>query len=221
MSAPDLAPVRPGRALLLENIHADARTLLSEAGWEVETASGALDEAELAERLDGVSLLGIRSQTQVTAKVLEAATDLRAVGAFCIGTNQIDLFAAAAHGVAVFNAPYSNTRSVVELALAEIIALTRRLTVKDRAMHEGVWDKSAAGSHEVRLVQGSAQRLGLVAGRAEEVGRHRVDVLQQQGSGPVQRRPPRERGDRPREVVPGSPAAGRRGGTLAGRAVVR
>jgi D-3-phosphoglycerate dehydrogenase len=157
VSAPDLAPVRRGRALLLENIHTDARTLLSDAGWEVETASGALDEAELARRVEGVSLLGIRSQTQVTAKVLEAATDLRTVGAFCIGTNQIDLFAAAANGIAVFNAPYSNTRSVVELALAEIIALTRRLTVKDRAMHDGVWDKSAAGSHEVR-----GRRLGIV-----------------------------------------------------------
>ncbi len=145
------------RALLLENIHADARALLSEAGWQVETAPGALDETELAERLDGVSLLGIRSQTQVTAAVLEAARDLRAVGAFCIGTNQVDLFAAAERGVAVFNAPYSNTRSVVELALAEIIALTRRLTVKDRAMHAGVWDKSAAGSHEVR-----GRRLGIV-----------------------------------------------------------
>ncbi|WP_432520001.1 phosphoglycerate dehydrogenase [Kineococcus sp. SYSU DK006] len=157
MPAPDTAPTRKGRALLLENIHADAEALLSEAGWEVETASGALDEAELVERLAGVSLLGIRSQTQVSARVLEASPDLRAVGAFCIGTNQIDLFAAAAHGVAVFNAPYSNTRSVVELALAEIIALTRRLTVKDRAMHEGVWDKSATGSHEVR-----GRRLGIV-----------------------------------------------------------
>ncbi|WP_380169841.1 phosphoglycerate dehydrogenase [Kineococcus sp. DHX-1] len=157
MPAPDDAPARTGRALLLENIHADARALLTEAGWHVETASGALDEDELLERLDGVQLLGIRSQTQVTAKVLENAPDLRAVGAFCIGTNQIDLFAAATHGVAVFNAPYSNTRSVVELALAEIIALTRRLTVKDRAMHEGVWDKSAAGSHEVR-----GRRLGII-----------------------------------------------------------
>ena len=151
------APAPAPRALLLENIHSDARTLLSEAGWEVETASGALDESELVERLDGVSLLGIRSTTHVTEKVLENAPALRAIGAFCIGTNQIDLFGAAAHGVAVFNAPYSNTRSVVELALAEIIALTRRLTVKDRLMHEGVWDKSAVGAHEVR-----GRRLGIV-----------------------------------------------------------
>ncbi|MGI4894475.1 MAG: phosphoglycerate dehydrogenase [Janthinobacterium lividum] len=160
MPAPDPAPATtpaPHRALLVENIHADAYSLLSEAGWEVETASGALEEAELVERLEGVSLLGIRSTTQVTAKVLESSPSLRAIGAFCIGTNQIDLFAAAAHGVAVFNAPYSNTRSVVELALAEIIALTRRLTVKDRLMHAGVWDKSATGAHEVR-----GRRLGII-----------------------------------------------------------
>jgi len=156
--APDTAvPAAPRRALLLENIHADARTLLTEAGWEVETASDALEELELVERLQGVSLLGIRSTTQVTARVLEQAPDLRAIGAFCIGTNQIDLFAAAVQGVAVFNAPYSNTRSVVELALAEIIALTRRLTVKDRLMHAGVWDKSAVGAHEVR-----GRRLGII-----------------------------------------------------------
>ncbi|PPK98437.1 D-3-phosphoglycerate dehydrogenase [Kineococcus xinjiangensis] len=150
-------PARRRRALLLESIHADARVLLAEAGWDVETVAGALDEVELVERLAGVSLLGIRSTTQVTEKVLDAAPDLEAIGAFCIGTNQIDLFAAAARGVAVFNAPYSNTRSVVELALAEIIALTRRLTVKDRLMHDGVWDKSAVGAHEVR-----GRRLGII-----------------------------------------------------------
>ena len=89
--------------------------------------------------------------------MLEAAPDLLAIGAFCIGTNQIDLATAAERGVAVFNAPFSNTRSVVELALSEIIALTRRLTVKDRDMHAGRWDKSAVGSHEVR-----GRRLGIV-----------------------------------------------------------
>jgi D-3-phosphoglycerate dehydrogenase len=102
-------------------------------------------------------VLGIRSGTQVTERVLDAAPDLLAVGAFCIGVNQIDLAAASARGVAVFNAPFSNTRSVVELALAEIIALTRRLTDKNTQMHGGVWDKSAAGSHEVR-----GRRLGIV-----------------------------------------------------------
>jgi D-3-phosphoglycerate dehydrogenase len=97
-----------------------------------------------------VSLLGIRSNTTVTPRVLEAAKDLLAVGCFCIGTNQVDLVDAAERGVAVFNAPFSNTRSVVELVLAEIIALARRLPEKTQRMHDGVWDKSAKGSHEVR-----------------------------------------------------------------------
>ncbi len=97
-----------------------------------------------------MSLLGIRSATHVTAEVIAANPQLQAVGAFCIGTNQIDLNAASDAGLAVFNAPFSNTRSVVELALAEIIALARRLVDKNRGLHEGVWDKSAAGSHEVR-----------------------------------------------------------------------
>jgi D-3-phosphoglycerate dehydrogenase len=97
-----------------------------------------------------VSLLGIRSRTNVTSRVLDAAPDLVAVGAFCIGVNQIDLAAASERGVAVFNAPFSNTRSVVELALAEIISMARRLPEKNTQMHAGVWDKSAAGSHEVR-----------------------------------------------------------------------
>nr|WP_203981374.1 phosphoglycerate dehydrogenase [Planosporangium flavigriseum] len=140
----------PVRTLLLENIHKDAVALLESQGHEVETISRALDEDELIKRLDGVHLLGIRSKTQVTAKALAAAPELRAIGAFCIGTDQIDLGEAARTGIAVFNAPFSNTRSVVELALAEIIALTRRLTEKNSAMHAGVWNKDAAGSHEVR-----------------------------------------------------------------------
>lgn len=138
------------RALLLENIHPLAHETFGHAGIDVETASGAMDEDELIEALRGVELLGIRSKTQVTSRVLDAADDLLAIGAFCIGTNQIDLRHAAARGVAAFNAPFSNTRSVVELALAEIIALTRRLTEKDKSLHAGVWDKSASGAHEVR-----------------------------------------------------------------------
>jgi D-3-phosphoglycerate dehydrogenase / 2-oxoglutarate reductase len=138
------------KALLLENVHPEAVRLLKEAGLEVTGLPSALDEAELAAALPGVALLGIRSKTRLSAAVLAAATDLIAVGAFCIGTDQVDLAAASALGVAVFNAPYSNTRSVVELTLAEIIALTRRLTEKDRAMHAGAWDKSASGAHEIR-----------------------------------------------------------------------
>ena len=95
-------------------------------------------------------LIGLRSKTQLTARAMDAGADLLAVGAFCIGTNQIDLDAASARGIAVFNAPFSNTRSVVELAISELIALTRRLTEKNAGMHAGVWDKSADGAHEVR-----------------------------------------------------------------------
>jgi D-3-phosphoglycerate dehydrogenase / 2-oxoglutarate reductase len=138
------------KALLLENIHPEAVRPLEDAGLEVVEQRSALGESDLAAAMPGVALLGIRSKTQVTEGVLAAATDLLAVGAFCIGTDQVDLAAASAQGIAVFNAPYSNTRSVVELTLAEIIALTRRLTEKDQAMHAGRWDKSAAGAHEVR-----------------------------------------------------------------------
>ena len=138
------------RALLLENIDPVAVELLESAGYDVEARRGALDEDDLIEALDGVALLGIRSKTQVTAEVVRACPELLAVGAFCIGTNQIDLRAAAQAGVAVFNAPFSNTRSVVEMALAEIIILARRLVDRDRALHSGTWDKSAAGSHEIR-----------------------------------------------------------------------
>ncbi|WP_116451747.1 phosphoglycerate dehydrogenase [Blastococcus litoris] len=138
------------RALLLENIDPVAVELLSSAGYEVESVRGALDEADLTAALDGVDVLGIRSKTQATADVLAARPELAAVGAFCIGINQIDLAAAAARGVAVFNAPYSNTRSVVELAIAEIISLARRLVDRDRSLHAGIWDKSATGSHEIR-----------------------------------------------------------------------
>ncbi|GGM30956.1 phosphoglycerate dehydrogenase [Dactylosporangium sucinum] len=140
----------PVRVLFLENIHPVAVERMRSEGYQVETVGRALDEDELIARLDGVHLLGIRSKTQVTATVLAGAPQLRAIGAFCIGTDQIDLRTAAESGIAVFNAPFSNTRSVVELAVAEIIALTRRLTEKNAGMHNGVWDKDAEGSHEVR-----------------------------------------------------------------------
>ncbi len=140
----------PTKVLLLENIHPAAVELLESRGFEVELRSSSLSEAELREVLPGVRLLGIRSNTKVTERALEAATDLEAIGCFCIGTNQVDLAAATRRGIGVFNAPYSNTRSVVELVIAEIIALARRLTEKTERMHDGVWDKSARGSHEVR-----------------------------------------------------------------------
>ncbi len=138
------------KALLLENIHPEAVRLLAERGFEVVQHKGAMDADELIEALPGVSLIGIRSKTNLTADVLAQAPDLVAIGAFCIGTNQIDLAAAAEQGIAVFNAPFSNTRSVVELVISEIIALARHLTDKNAKMHDGEWDKSAAGAHEVR-----------------------------------------------------------------------
>jgi D-3-phosphoglycerate dehydrogenase / 2-oxoglutarate reductase len=138
------------RALLLENIHPDATARLVKAGYQVSTESRALGEDDLIDAAKGVSLLGIRSQTQVTERVLTVLPNLLAVGAFSIGTNQVDLSAAASRGVAVFNAPFSNTRSVVELAVAEIISLARRLPEKNMGMHAGHWDKSASGAHEVR-----------------------------------------------------------------------
>lgn len=139
------------KALLLENIHPEATRVLTQRGYDVTTRVESLAEDDLIEALDGVDFLGIRSNTKLTRRVLEAAGgSLCGVGAFCIGTNQIDLEAAAEAGVAVFNAPYSNTRSVVELAIAEIIALARRLTVKNSLLHRGIWDKSAKGAHEIR-----------------------------------------------------------------------
>jgi D-3-phosphoglycerate dehydrogenase len=138
------------KVLLLENPDARAAELFRQEGYQVELVPGALDEDELIQRIEGVSILGIRSKTNVTERVLAAANRLIAIGAFCIGTNQIDLPAAMRKGVAVFNAPFSNTRSVVELTLAELIVLARRIPEKNPKMHAGEWDKSAQGAFEVR-----------------------------------------------------------------------
>ena len=138
------------KALLVENIHPSAVTLLSHAGFEVETLKSALRADEMAAKLAGVQLLGIRSKTQVTQRALEGAADLVALGCFCIGTNQVDLGAANALGVPVFNAPFSNTRSVAELVIGEIIALSRQLGDRSREVHEGKWRKVSAGCFEVR-----------------------------------------------------------------------
>ena len=114
------------KALLLENIHPDAAKSLRDHGFEVETMKGALSEDELIDALDGVDLVGVRSKTNVTARVLDARPTLSAIGCFCIGTNQVDLAHAGKRGIAVFNAPYSNTRSVVELVICDIICLLRQ-----------------------------------------------------------------------------------------------
>ncbi|WP_430869153.1 phosphoglycerate dehydrogenase [Demequina aurantiaca] len=138
------------RALFLETLHPESTDILTAAGITVENRGGALDEDELIAALSGVQLLGIRSKTQITERVLAACPDLIAIGAFSVGTNQIDLDAAAKRGVVVFNAPFSNTRSVVEMAVSEMISLTRRLPEHNRQMHAGVWSKSANGAHEIR-----------------------------------------------------------------------
>lgn len=143
-------PDKPVKVLLLENIHSCAIEHFESLGYDVQTHPAAMTEDELVAALPGVNLLGIRSNTHLTDKALQAAEDLLAVGAFCIGTNQIDLKAAASRGIPAFNAPYSNTRSVVELVIGEIISLARRIPEKNQNMHAGIWDKSAKGSHEVR-----------------------------------------------------------------------
>jgi D-3-phosphoglycerate dehydrogenase / 2-oxoglutarate reductase len=143
--------------LLLENVHPIAVEMMKSEGFNVETYHAALTEEELIQKIKNVSVLGIRSKTMVTERVLEHASRLMAIGAFCIGTNQIDLKVATKKGIAVFNAPFSNTRSVVELAVAEMIMLMRNIVDKSVKMHEGVWDKSAKGSFEVR-----GKKLGLI-----------------------------------------------------------
>ena len=139
-----------GRILLLENIHPDAKANLEAEGFEVTLLPKALPEDELCHALDGVVALGIRSKTRVTPKVLDAGRSLRAVGTFCIGTNQVALTDANQRGVPVFNAPFSNTRSVAEMVLCEIVMLARRFGDRNREMHAGMWTKSAEGSREVR-----------------------------------------------------------------------
>lgn len=145
------------KVLLLENIHKDAVKLFRTEGYNIEVVSKSLGERELAERIKDISILGIRSKTNVTEKVLTNAKKLLAVGAFCVGTNQIDLAACSKRGVIVFNAPFSNTRSVVELALGEIIMLLRGITDKSKKLHKGEWDKSSEGSYEVR-----GKKLGII-----------------------------------------------------------
>ncbi|MEM7612014.1 MAG: phosphoglycerate dehydrogenase [Pseudomonadota bacterium] len=146
------------RFLFLEGIHAAAPATLSKAGYtNVTQLTTSLTGDDLREALEHVHFLGIRSRTQLTAEVLAAAPRLVGVGCFCIGTNQVDLVAAERHGIPVFNAPFSNTRSVAELVLAEIIMLMRGIPAKNAAAHRGKWLKSASNAYEVR-----GKRLGIV-----------------------------------------------------------
>ncbi|HXG83130.1 MAG TPA: phosphoglycerate dehydrogenase [Pyrinomonadaceae bacterium] len=139
------------KILLLENISDAAVEELEQSGYaEIKRISGALSEKDLAREIKGVHILGIRSKTRITEKVLERADKLLAIGAFCIGVNQIDLIDATEKGVAVFNAPYSNTRSVAELVIGLCVVLIRRITDKNAGAHRGVWLKDAKGSFELR-----------------------------------------------------------------------
>ncbi|UZA37514.1 phosphoglycerate dehydrogenase [Moraxella bovis] len=139
------------RFLLLEGVHDNALKVLNEAGYtNIEYIKTALDEDELIEKIKDAHFIGIRSRTQLTRKVLESAEKLICIGCFCIGTNQVDLDAALELGIPVFNAPYSNTRSVAELVLAETIMLMRGIPEKNAVVHRGGWNKSAKDSYEVR-----------------------------------------------------------------------
>lgn len=153
----DVHAAQAPTVLLLEGIHPEAAGRFRQAGYHVREHSEALAGRELAAALDGVSVLGLRSKSRLTRDVIEAASSLEAIGAFCIGTNQIDLERCVDRGIPVFNAPYANTRSVVELALGEIILLMRDIPEKSALLHAGAWHKAAPRAREIR-----GKRLGIV-----------------------------------------------------------
>lgn len=138
------------RVLLLENVNKTGQTILKNQGYQVEALKSSLPEAELIEKIKDVHVIGIRSKTQLTANVLKHAKNLIVIGCFCIGTNQVDLKYAAENGICVFNSPFSNSRSVAELMIGEIIALARQFADRSMEMHNGVWNKVSAGCWEVR-----------------------------------------------------------------------
>ena len=149
----ELIPLKKSdaRFLLLEGVHQNAVDAIKEAGYDnIEYITHALDEDALIEKIKGVRFIGIRSRTQLTEKVLEAADRLAGIGCFCIGTNQVDLEAAKMRGIPVFNAPYSNTRSVAELVLGQLILLLRGIPEKNHKVHNGSWPKTAKASYEAR-----------------------------------------------------------------------
>ncbi|MCA9307309.1 MAG: phosphoglycerate dehydrogenase [Phycisphaerales bacterium] len=143
-------PLHKIKVALFEGIHTRAQELLSAEGYTIQTHTGAATGTELADLAAGAHMVGIRSKTTLDRAFFENSAHLWAVGCFCIGTNQVDLRAAADHGIAVFNAPFSNTRSVAEKTICEIIALNRRLFQRSAELHAGKWNKSASGAHEVR-----------------------------------------------------------------------
>ncbi|QDS70507.1 hypothetical protein FKW77_010195 [Venturia effusa] len=138
------------KVLLLENVNEAGQRILREQGYQVEAVKTSLKEDELIAKLKDVQVLGIRSKTKLTARVLSSAKNLTVIGCFCIGTNQVDLETAAQLGIAVFNSPFANSRSVAELTIAEIIALARQLTDRSAELHNGIWNKVSAGCWEAR-----------------------------------------------------------------------
>jgi D-3-phosphoglycerate dehydrogenase / 2-oxoglutarate reductase len=152
VSTPNLTsfPKDQIKILLVENIHPSAYEIFRSERFHLETLSGALSEDELVQRIEDVHVIGIRSKTRITDRVLSSARRLLSVGCFCIGTNQVDLASANRRGIPVFNAPFSNTRSVAELIVAEVVMLSRHLGDRVREMHAGQWRKVATGSYEIR-----------------------------------------------------------------------
>ncbi|KAJ8064511.1 hypothetical protein OCU04_006843 [Sclerotinia nivalis] len=138
------------KILLLENVNQSGKDILSEQGYQVEALKTSLPEAELIEKIRDVHVIGIRSKTKLSEKVLREAKNLIVVGCFCIGTNQVDLEYAAAHGIAVFNSPFANSRSVAELVIAEIIVLARQLGDRSNELHNGTWNKVSNKCWEIR-----------------------------------------------------------------------
>ena len=138
------------KVLLLEKIDTMAKSIFKKEGYKIETFDGSLNEKELSEKIKDISILGIRSKTMITKKVLQSANRLLSIGAYCIGINQINLKECQKKGVIVFNAPFSNTRSVVEIVIAQIIILMRNIIRKSNQMHKGIWEKDSINSYEIR-----------------------------------------------------------------------
>ena len=138
------------KVLLLERINTIAKSIFEKEGYEIETFNKSLNEKELSEKIKDISILGIRSKTIITKKVLQSANRLLSIGAYCIGINQINLKECQKKGVIVFNAPFSNTRSVVEIVIAQIIILMRNIIRKSNQMHKGIWEKDSINSYEIR-----------------------------------------------------------------------
>lgn len=177
------------KVLLLENVNVAGIEILKKQGYQVEALKASLPEDQLIEKIRDVQVVGIRSKTKLTRKVLDEAKNLIVIGCFCIGTNQVDLQTAAEKGIAVFNSPFSNSRSVAELVISEIVALARELTDRSMELHNGVWNKVSKGCWEVR-----GKTLGIVgyghigsqlSVLAESMGMHVIyyDVVTMMGLG--------------------------------------